>query len=195
MGGSNEKNNIVKVTGREHYILHLLLMKICEKSNDSKIYGKSVYSVLCFVMSYYHKDRYVVPSRVVESLKIEISKLRKGNPSQNKGMKHTAKTKQKLKNNHWSKNGGVHGMLNSSHKPESIEKMRSNSTQLWWDSYSPDGEYFHKVSLNDMIRKYNLNGDCIRRFSGRVIPEISERVRFQTKQSRLNTTGWLFILL
>jgi hypothetical protein len=40
MGGNNEKNNLVKVTGKEHYILHLLLMKICEKSENNKFHTK-----------------------------------------------------------------------------------------------------------------------------------------------------------
>lgn len=195
MGGSNEKNNLVKVTGREHYILHLLLMKICKKSDDRKIYGKSVYSVLCFTMSYYHKDRHIVPSRVVELLRIEMSKLRKGVSPPNKGLNLTQKCKQKMKDNHWLTNGGTHPMLGNSHREESVEKMRVNSTKQWWDVYSPSGEYFNKVSVNEMIRKHNLNIDCIRRFKGKVIPEISERVRSQTKQSRLNSTGWLFILL
>lgn len=195
MGGSNDKNNLVNVTGREHYILHLLLMKICEKMNDKKIYGKSVYSVLCFTMKYYHKDRCIVPSRVVEFLRVKMGELRKGNPSPNKGIKHTQKTKQKMKENHWIKNGGIHPMLGNTHTNESIKKMRINSTRQWWDAYSPSGEYFHKVSLNDMIRNHNLNADCIRRFRGKVIPEVPERVKSQTKESRLNTIGWLFILL
>ena len=100
-----------------------------------------------------------------------------------------------MKYNHWLKNGGSHPMLGNCHKGESIEKMRLNSTKQWWDAYSPYGEYFHKVSLNEMIRKYDLNGDCIRRFKGKVIPKIPERVKTQTKKSRLNTIGWLFIPL
>lgn len=195
MGGNNEKNNLVKVTGKEHYILHLLLMKICEKSENKKIYGKSVYSVLCFTMSYYHKDRHIVPSRVVELLRIEMSKLRKGISPPNKGLVHNNKTRQKMKDSHWLKNGGTHPMLGNSHKEESVEKMRINSTKQWWDAHSPDGKYFHKVSLNEMVRKHNLNSDCIRRFKNIIVPEIPERVKSQTKESRLNTTGWLFIFL
>ena len=195
MGGGNDENNMVNVTGREHYILHLLLMKICEKMNDKRIYGKSVYSVLCFTMKYYHKDRYIVPSRVVELLRIKMSDLRKGKPPSNKGMKHTQQAKQKMKESHWLKKGGVHPMLGNSHSDESIKKMRIKSTKQWWDVYSPDGEYFHKVSLNEIIRNHNLNGDCIRRFKGKVIPEVPERVKLQTKEPRLNSVGWLFIPL
>lgn len=195
MNGSNTANNLVKVTGREHYILHLLLMKVCEKSGNKKIYAKSVYSVMCFTMNYYHEDRYIVPSRVVESIKLKISEFRRGKNPPNKGKNHTLLTRKKMSDKHWLKNGGLHPMLGKSHDEESIEKMRINSTKQWWDAYSPEGEYFHKVSLNEMIRKYNLNGDCIRKFKGKIIPEVPQNQKKQAKYPRLNTTGWLFIPL
>lgn len=287
MGGGNEKNNLVKVTGREHYILHLLLMKICEKIADKNIYRKSVYSVLCFLGRNNKTERCIIPSKIIESIriaannhkkksyikenhpfwgkhlteehkkklsishigeknsfygkyhskeskskmrihkmrenhplygkrhsdeskvkmsnshkgkivseesKIKISESHKGVNHYNFGKKLSNETKQKMKDNHWLNNGGIHPMLGNSHNIESIEKMRSHSTKQWWNVYSPSGEYFHQVSLNEMVRKYDLNVDCIRRFKGKIIPDISERVRNQTKQSRLNTTGWLFIL-
>ena len=124
-----------------------------------------------------------------------MSNLRKGISPPNKGLAHNNKTRQKMKDNHWLKNGGIHPMLGNSHKEVSVEKMRINSTKQWWDAHSPDGKYFHKVSLNEMVRKHNLNADCIRRFKNIIVPEIPKRVKSQTKESRLNTTGWLFILL
>ena len=263
MGGSNEKNNLVKVTGREHYVLHLLLVKICKKSNNNKMYAKSISSVFCFTTGLNcRKGMYKISSKKVECIKTEhilkmkalqsgknnsfygkkhsekskekmsnihkgenhhmygknhssetkekMSKAKKGKPLTEehksklgcKGKKHpnyrktlSKETRQKMSQNHWSKNGGVHGMLNSSHKPDSIEKMRINRTKQWWNVYSPDGEYFHKVSLNEMIRKYDLNIDCIRKYKGKRIPELTESIKKISSQSRMNTTGWLFILL
>lgn len=263
MGGSNDKNNLIKVTGREHYVLHLLLVPICKKSNNNKIYAKSISSVYCFIIGTNCRKKNVkISSKNIESIKIKhilkmkelqsgknnsfygkkhseeskakisaahkdknhhmygknhsmqtkekISKAKKGkklteehksklgkkgknNPNYGKPL--PKETRQKMKENHWLKNGGIHPMLGNFHSNESIEKMRINSTKQWWDVYSPDGEYFHKVSINEMVRKYNLNIDCIKRFKGKLIPEIAERVKSQTKQSRLNTTGWLFIPL
>lgn len=287
MGGGNEKNNIIKVTGREHYILHLLLMKTFKKFGNKRLYAKSLGAVFCFTMINKCVNRYIIPSKMVELLRIKnaemlreryysnttltfagkshsektILKLReskigernpfygkkhsekskekmsdrhkgenhhmygknhssqtkekmskakkgkqltedhksklgcKGEEHPNYGKTLSEETRQKMSQNHWSKNGGVHGMLNSSHKPDSIEKMRINSTKQWWDAYSPEGEYFHKVSLNEMIRKYNLNGDCIRKFKGKIIPEVPQNQKKQAKYPRLNTTGWLFIPL
>jgi len=263
MGGSNSKNNLVKVTGREHYILHLLLVRICKKSNDNKMYAKSVSSVFCFIMgpncrknmikissknielikkehmlkmkelqsgknnSFYGK-KHSKKSKIKMSLKHKgekhhmygkshsiqtkekMSKAKKGKPlteehrsklglkgklNHNYGKSLSEEIKQKMKDSHWLNNGGTHPMLGNSHKEESVEKMRINSTKQWWDAHSPDGKYFHKVSLNEMVRKHNLNADCIRRFKNIIVPEIPERVKSQTKESRLNTTGWLFILL
>jgi hypothetical protein len=263
MEGGNDKNNLVKVTLREHYILHLLLVKICKKSGNNKIYAKSIASVFCFTIGpNCRKKINKISSKTIEWIKIEhrlkmkelqsgennsfygkkhseeskmkISFVHKGEKHHMYGKNHSIETKekmskakkgkqlteehksklgingklnpnygkslseeikQKMKDNHWLKNGGTHPMLGNSHKEESVEKMRVNSTKQWWDAYSPDGEYFHKVSLNEMVRNHNLNADCIRRFKNVIIPEISQRVKCQTKTSRLNTTGWLFISL
>lgn len=195
MGGTNDSKNIVRVTGREHYILHLLLMRICEINGDSKIYGKSVYSVMCFTMKYYHKDRYIIPSRSVEMLRKRLGEVCKGKPSPNKGIPLPEEVKQKMRNNHYLKRGGIHPMFGNNHTEESINKMRNSRTKFWWDVYSPSGEYFYKVAMNDIIRRFDLNIDCIRRFIGKVIPDVSPRTRKQAKQSRINSTGWLFIPL
>lgn len=187
MGGNNKKENLILVTGREHYILHLLLMKILRKSGDKLLYRKSVYSVFCFTI-HYHRQRCVIPSKIVEALRKEMSNL-------NIGRKHDDKAKQKMKENHWLKNGGVHPLLGKNHREASINKMRLSRTKQWWDVYSPDGEYFHKVPMNEIARKYNLNTDCIRKYKGKVIPPVPDHHLFCTKQPRINTTGWLFIPL
>ena len=38
LGGSNDSENIVKLTAREHFICHLLLTKMVEGPNKSKMY-------------------------------------------------------------------------------------------------------------------------------------------------------------
>lgn len=35
LGGNDEKSNLVNLTAREHYIAHLLLVKITEQNNDT----------------------------------------------------------------------------------------------------------------------------------------------------------------
>ena len=40
MGGNDEKSNLVNLTAREHYIAHLLLVKITEQNGDKNAHGK-----------------------------------------------------------------------------------------------------------------------------------------------------------
>ena len=47
MGGTDDKDNLVKLTAREHYIAHLLLVKITETNNDPISHGKMLYAFNC----------------------------------------------------------------------------------------------------------------------------------------------------
>lgn len=47
LGGSDDKTNLVNLTAREHYIAHLLLVKISEQSGDVKSYQKMLYAFNC----------------------------------------------------------------------------------------------------------------------------------------------------
>ena len=100
MGGSDDESNLVKFTGRQHYIAHWLLYKIyknkqmaaawnrmCSKSNNQMRYNSHTYSY------------------AREALAIEMSKSHsgKGNPmygttSPFLGKKHTPKTLEKMSN-------------------------------------------------------------------------------------------------
>lgn len=47
LGGTNDKSNLVNLTAREHYIAHLLLVKITEKSGNKTAYCKMLYAFNC----------------------------------------------------------------------------------------------------------------------------------------------------
>jgi len=96
LGGTDSKDNLVKLTAREHYICHLLLPKMLE--------GENKYKMLCAILRMAHsnqKQRITIPSRIYEKVKIEKAKLHselfsdKNNPFY--GKKHSEETKQKLR--------------------------------------------------------------------------------------------------
>ena len=78
LGGNNKKKNIVRLTAKEHYVCHLLLIKMVEK--DSVEYKK-----MCMAWGQMHwcesknQDRKfkIVNSRLYEKLRIEHSKAMK----------------------------------------------------------------------------------------------------------------------
>ena len=47
LGGTDDKSNLVDLTAREHYIAHLLLVKIYEKGEDKSKYRKMLYAFNC----------------------------------------------------------------------------------------------------------------------------------------------------
>jgi hypothetical protein len=70
LGGSNKKENIVKLTAREHFICHLLLVKM----NDS---NRLKYALVCMMAKNKHQEnkRYIPASRIYEMIKTINSKL------------------------------------------------------------------------------------------------------------------------
>ena len=77
-GGSNDKYNLVALTAKEHYIIHLLLIKFIEK----KFYFKMVkaFHVMSSMKTKYLKRNLKVSSRLFEKYRKEYSEYLKLNP-------------------------------------------------------------------------------------------------------------------
>jgi len=89
MGGSNDKENLVELTAREHFICHWLLIKMTEGEDRSKM----LYALNGMKAENRYQQRYhtQVTARVYEKYRIEHaenhSKRMKGRPAWNKGIK------------------------------------------------------------------------------------------------------------
>jgi hypothetical protein len=89
MGGSNDKDNLVELTAREHFICHWLLVKMTEGEDRSKM----LYALNGMKAENKYQQRYhtQITSRVYEKYRIEHaenhSKRMKGRPAWNKGRK------------------------------------------------------------------------------------------------------------
>ena len=70
MGGGDEKENLVTLTAREHFICHRLLVQIHPDNNKLKF----ALWAMCNMKSK-RQSRYVPSYRVYESIKIEVIKL------------------------------------------------------------------------------------------------------------------------
>ena len=77
-GGSNDKSNLVALTAKEHYIIHLLLIKFIEK----KFYFKMVkaFHAMSSMKTKYLKRNLKVSSRLFEKYRKEYSEYLKLNP-------------------------------------------------------------------------------------------------------------------
>ena len=89
MGGSNDKENLVELTAREHFICHWLLIKMTEGKDRSKM----LYALNGMKAENRYQQRYhtKITARVYEKYRIEHAKnhseTMKGKPAWNKGRK------------------------------------------------------------------------------------------------------------
>ena len=105
LGGSNEEENLVNLTAREHFIAHMLLVKIYEKRGDkngfirmskalesmSKLKNNPYRDITLFSSKLYAK--LIIPAReMLDETKQKLSKIKKGIPLSEK-----AKAKMKLR--------------------------------------------------------------------------------------------------
>ena len=72
LGGSNDKQNLIKLTYREHYIAHLLLSRIYKTNSGIQ------YAFLCMLRKQPTGER-ILTSRMFETIKKSFSKYKKFN--------------------------------------------------------------------------------------------------------------------
>lgn len=83
LGGSNDKENLVKLTAKEHFISHLLLTKMYAKGSDE--YYKMCYAFLMMLVTSQNQNRYIT-SKKYELLK----KTRSVNMKEKQGGKNNS---------------------------------------------------------------------------------------------------------
>ena len=81
LGGKDDKENLVKLSAREHYICHLLLTKIYEKGSNEYFKMVHAYMMMCNAKSTNHRRFYKINSRLYEKYKIEYSNIMSKNQS------------------------------------------------------------------------------------------------------------------
>ena len=99
LGGTDDKNNLVDLTAREHFICHWLLTKIYTGEDKAKM----IYALNGMKRSNSFAQRYEtkITARVYENLKKEFSKVHsatmKGKPASNRGQRMSEEQKQKIR--------------------------------------------------------------------------------------------------
>ena len=71
MGGSNKKDNLIRLTAREHFICHLLLVKMTTGREKNKLW----YALNHMLISSDNQQRYMPSSRTYSYIKEELSKV------------------------------------------------------------------------------------------------------------------------
>jgi hypothetical protein len=95
LGGSDDKQNLIFLTYREHFIAHLLLTKIYPDHRGIN------YAILCMLRK--HKHQRVITSKVYETIKKNFSKFKKlyctiQNPGKSENSRNSARKRMTERN-------------------------------------------------------------------------------------------------
>jgi hypothetical protein len=171
-----KNNRIVILTGREHYIAHALLEKICIKrySLDNWKTIKMITAFWC--MNNQNTKNEYFNSYLYENLKIRYTKNVKGENHHSYGRNHTQETKNKIsKKNSGRKpteetrkklseirkgRPGICGFRGKTHTEESKQKMREQKEVKHFCVISPTGEIICDKNANEFCRKNGLIKGC-----------------------------------
>lgn len=93
LGGNDSKENLVKLTAREHFVCHLLLTKMVD--------GRSRYQMLSAVTRFQQSRKY--QKRILTSW--EYQKVRECAILARTGQRHTTEARQKIKDKHHDVSG------------------------------------------------------------------------------------------
>lgn len=189
LGGDNTLENLVRLTVREHYIAHLMLYHASKHINNKQIYYKQLYSLNAFVIQK-RNIPLIIPSVIVEKIRsINIARL----AEVNKRTRSDDELK-KFKNNHWTKMGLDHPMLNKKHSVDARKRMSENSAKWFCKAISPEGNVTLCKSTHELARLINTNADTIKKFcnTNEPVPIPGKRYISQSTPERLNAVGWLF---
>jgi hypothetical protein len=120
LGGTDDISNLVYLTAREHFIVHLLL---CKMHLKNKKLSRAVWMMANVKREY--QDRYIPSSRLYEIARLEYSKNNKGEGNPMFGKNHCNETKQKQREskiNVYKKEGNP--FYGKKHSKETIEKIK-----------------------------------------------------------------------
>lgn len=139
LGGPNTKDNLVNLTAREHYIAHLLLIRITQ----GNAYIKMMHAAWAMSIKPKKQHDYKVNSRLFAALKEQISKIKS---DLNKGRTLSAETRKKQSMAHRGKKKSPEHIANLAAsqrgkklKPESIAKR--TATRIAKGNYAHTEEY------------------------------------------------------
>ena len=118
-GGDNSKENLVVLTAREHFVCHLLLVRMVE----GQFRYKMAYALnrMLTTNNNGNQDRYIPTSRKFEKIRLQISNSLKGHSSPMKGRFHSEETKKKISKIHKGKPSALKG------RPKSEETKKKMS--------------------------------------------------------------------
>ena len=164
LGGTNKKENIVKLTAREHYICHRLLVKMTEGKDKAKM----SYAIRNLINQQNpHQTRQKVSSKIydliIKDTKKSIGNVQRGVNNPYYGKKHTKEIRDRMK---VKRANQPPPMLGKNHSIDTKEKLREANRKQFEDPYQI--ELRRKVcnKIKGMKIYHNIEGNTKYYFEG-----------------------------
>jgi hypothetical protein len=155
LGGNNDKNNLVELTAREHFLCHMLLCEI--HPNENKL--KHALFLMAIGKQKVKEKTYVIGSRVYERLKTEYSQMLTGK-------KQSKETRDKK-----SKSMIGHSMYTEEWK-QKISKSNTGREITWGDKISSSLKDRKMPWRTKSVIQYTLDGNFVKEWES--VAEISK---------------------
>ena len=206
MGGTDDTDNLVKLTAREHFIAHVLLTKFTESTHKAKM----IHALWRFCVGG-NKNQKLVSSRYYEKLKIQFSEMKSeemtGEKNHFYGKTHTAEIRKRISQSRIGKplSKETKQKLSDANKGRNLSVLTEDglrrikeyrSTQVFSEeSLAKRGESISSlVWINNGIKNARVQSDVLDKYTndgwvkGRLMHHITEEYR--NKLSMSATKDW-----
>lgn len=159
LGGNNTKSNIVRLSARQHFICHLLLVKMTEGDNQQKMKA-----AIHFMSNCERKEKYCISSKLYERIKVDYANSIKGsnNPLIRSGIDRHGKNNPMFgKKLSKERRSAIKAIMASENHPNAklTDKEVIQILELYWVNEVPDKQLatLFEVSVSEI--KKLVNGD------------------------------------
>jgi NUMOD3 motif len=186
LGGSDSKDNLVRLTPKEHFICHMLLIRMLTGQQRGKML-----QALWYMSNKKSTTKHVPRSRLYEKLRNEYISYRKTQSSHMKGKKHTEETKkiisEKTRNTHKGQNAWNTGLTKNS--DERIAQMYVNrkTHDTWKENFRKTPEREGK-RLESIVKPVVING--VEYFSAKEAYKVLGNIKYITLIKRIKSNNF-----
>jgi len=186
LGGNDSSYNLVKLTPREHYICHMLLVRML----TGKQRGKMLQAIW-FMSNKKSTTKHIPNSRLYEQIRNEYISYRKTQSSHMKDKKHTEETKkligERTKNTHKGQIAWNAGLTKNSDDRVAQMYINRKPHDTWKENFRKTPERESK-RLKSIVKPVVINE--VEYFSAKEACKILDNIKYTTLIKRIESNNF-----